>query len=255
MSTYFVYRIKCTTEGMNKTWTLLDTDPAPTTCPTNTAHTIDTSSVTVIKTVEDGLVKIREEDIDTGGHFRSETKVINCPTGPNVTQTENYSWPFPVSILELQFVSDEDNRGDVLTLSVGPQTIVGALTADCPTGATGANVSQTVVENLKIGFNIDLLQIPSTTEELGRILSVDVEGKKIYFETPTTQSFAAAGPTYVRQTAYTIKDYEIGPGHRYVVGDSKIGGSYIPKNVIVQVDYTNMGTIPKKFIAQIEYLY
>lgn len=46
----FKYKLHCNTESMDKNWYLPNTSPPPTTCPTNSSHTIDQSSVEVEST-------------------------------------------------------------------------------------------------------------------------------------------------------------------------------------------------------------
>ena len=71
-----------------------------------------------------------------------------------------------------------------------------------------------------------------------------------------TNSFSAVSPTYVRQTVYFMKDYEIGPAWERTIGSSKIGGSFIPKGVSVTLHYTNKSvTDDKIFFVIVEYLY
>lgn len=44
---FYKYRLLCSTEGVHKFVTLESTEPAPTTCPTDTGHTIDANSVSI----------------------------------------------------------------------------------------------------------------------------------------------------------------------------------------------------------------
>lgn len=59
------YKIHCNTENADKNWYLQDTDPTPSTCPTNTAHSVDLGSVaalgnsTVFNTLQDGTVVVQ----------------------------------------------------------------------------------------------------------------------------------------------------------------------------------------------------
>jgi hypothetical protein len=46
------YRIHCVTENLDKFWWLTPQDLPPTKCPTNTAHTVDPSSVVMMETTE-----------------------------------------------------------------------------------------------------------------------------------------------------------------------------------------------------------
>ncbi len=74
-------------------------------------------------------------------------------------------------------------------------------------------------------------------------------------ETPTVNSFTAATPTYVRQTAFMARNFKIPAAGRIEVGDSKIGGSYLPANTVFRVAYTNDSSSGKSFGFVIEYLY
>jgi hypothetical protein len=56
------YRLYCETEATNKEWLLDETAAAPTTCPTDTAHTITSESVTVIGNIT-STPKKRDDDV------------------------------------------------------------------------------------------------------------------------------------------------------------------------------------------------
>ena len=252
---HYKYRIKCITDAKNEYTGYLSEDLAPpTTCPTNTAHTIDSGSVVIVDTISKNVVKIQEESTETGGNYGTESIVLLGETGPNVTTEKDTSWPFPISVLDIQYVSTAQNEGDEIDLSVGPNTIVGYLTADGATGATGLSVSQTVMDNSMIGYYIDLFN-GASTESLGRITSMDKVNNKIYCENTPSQSWSSASPTYVRQTVYIIHDYTIGPPQRYPIGGGKIGGSYVPTGTIIRAHYHNKSDTPKTLTATIEYLY
>lgn len=53
MSTIYKYKVYCQTDSKWEHWLLSDTEAAPTTCPTNTGHTIDSSSVSVVEILQD----------------------------------------------------------------------------------------------------------------------------------------------------------------------------------------------------------
>ena len=53
-----------------------------------------------------------------------------------------------------------------------------------------------------------------------------------------------------------VKDYELGQPWEHEIGDSKIGGTYIPADRVITVSYTNKSLdADKKFIGRCEYLY
>ena len=46
------YRVRCTTDSTFEFWTLNTSDPVPTTCPVNTAHSIDSNQTSIVETFE-----------------------------------------------------------------------------------------------------------------------------------------------------------------------------------------------------------
>ncbi len=250
-TTIYKYRLYCETDSQFEySWA----EEEPSLCPTNSNHTIDLTSISIVDQRSGNIIKIQEERIPTGENFMCESHKITCATGPNIVSSKSYTWPFPISVLELQFVSNQIHQGDSVEVKVAPDTITGILTADCPTGATGITVSQTVIDNTMKGYHLNLFD-GVNTEDLGRVKEIDNTNNKINIEIPTTKSFSAATPTYVRQTVYVVKNYEIGLPQRYKIGEGKIGGSHIPENTQVVVEYTNTTSTSKDFYSQIEYLY
>ena len=249
MTTVYYWRIKCETD--NK-YEYIWAEETPDKCPTNTAHTINTGTIASIDKREPNLMEIKEESVSTGGHFQCITKTIN--TDASSTSTSNYTWPHPISVLAVYLVTTSVHEGDVVDLTVAPDTTIGVLTADASIGATTLTVSQTVIDNTAVGFWLKLND-GVNQDDLGRVLSVDVVAKTITVENALTHNFATATPSYLIQTVYMMKDYEIGPPWEYVVGESKIGGSYVPANTNIRVVYTNNGLVSKKLVAKIEFLY
>lgn len=291
MTTVYKWRVKCTTDNQDE---YIWAETEPTVCPTNTAHSIDSAKTAIVDKVESNQVSIKEESTPTGEHFGCTSLVLNCPTGS--TSSGSISWPFPVSALSVEFVSTSDHENDVINMCIGKDTTVGSITANVsPASAWTAQnytagdvvtdggkvfscilntvsneitsntiywshgfevpVSQTVIDNCKIGYYVKLSD-GTNTDDCGRVISVDTVNDKLYLETNLTNSFLAATPTYIKITVFNIKDYQIGPAWERKIGDSKIGGSTIPKNVSVQIDYENKSnTVVKTFVGTVEYLY
>jgi len=115
-------------------------------------------------------------------------------------------------------------------------------------------VSPTVLQNALPGKYIKLTD-GIKQDSVDRIVSVDLDNDKIYVHQSPTNSFLAATPTYVQQTTIITKDWEIaGPG-KHIIGQSKVGASHIPTDVVISVDYTNKSPdIDKVFVGIVEYL-
>ena len=295
MTTVYKYRIYCNTD--NK-WEYVWSETAPTTCPTNTAHSVNSTSVSVVETSSTSVVEIKEESTPTGGHFSSTTVSFDCP--PNTTTGQDTSWPINISALNVDFITDESQRGDIVEMMVGKNTIIGALAGfvnPCSTwtsqnytagqivmydngtktlpytctvdtvsneAPTDTNywamgfrvaVSSTVVQYTKVGFYLNFFD-GVNSDDMGRVLMVDTVNNYVFMENNPTNSFSPVSPTYVRQTVYQIKDYEIGPPWEREIGASKIGGSHVPKCTKVRIEYTNKSlTDTKRFVGHVEYLY
>lgn len=132
---------------------------------------------------------------------------------------------------------------------------------DAPTNTTywrhglEISVQQTVIDNTCIGYYLKLDDL-TNADDLGRVVYVDKSNLKVYVENNCTNTFSAFTPTYVRQTVYSLKDCEIGVPWVHDIGQSKIGGSYIPADTIVTIEYENLSTdTDKEIVGLVEYLY
>lgn len=295
MTTLYKYRIYCTTEGKYEyQWS----ESVPTTCPTNTAHTIDATKITIVDSLDPNEVKIQEEATPTGGHFQIATMKVNALK--NATSMATLSWPYPISALSMRYVSSGDantgHKGDIINVIVGKNTIIGAIGAavtpasawtsqnytsgsvvtnngrvytcildtvsnEEPPNATywqhgyALTVTTTVTENTAVGFSLNLFD-GVNTDDMGRVIKVDTTNSKVYMENNPTNTFSPLSPTYVRQCVHMIKDFEIGEAFEHVIGESKIGASYVPTDVVITLEYTNKSTTyDKEFIGEVEYLY
>jgi len=245
--TAYKYRVWCSTESA---WVYEWAESEPADCPNNNGHTIDTAKTAIVESVSNQDVSVIEEDIPTGGHFQTKTVVLSSEAVETVQQ--DVSFPYPVSILSAQVLIDAKNVGDELEVLVAPDTITGTLAADVASGATIINVSQTVVDNAALGFHLTLYD-GTNTNDLGRI--TDISGTNITFETETTKAFAAATPTYVKQTVKFFPMSELVTTGRLTAGETKIGGSYFPANQVLRIVYKNNDGVTKKMGVMLEYLY
>lgn len=249
--TVYKYRIYCNTEASNVyTWA----EAEPTKCPNDTSHSINTSSISIVDERADDEVKIREESTPTGGHICIESMPLYAATGPDVQTIINKSWPFPVSVLAINLTSYDSNNGDVIRIEMPYQKIFGFIAQDVEIGDTVITVNSTVMTNIAIGYYVRL-DDGTTANDLGRVLAVDEINSQITVENATTDSFLAATPTYVKVTIRPWNDFEIGPAWRYIIGNSKLGASYVPANEVARISYTNKTAEAKRVSVDYEYLY
>lgn len=251
IQTVYQYKIYCTTEAKNVfTWS----ETTPTACPNNTAHTINSSSISIVDESGPDEIFIREESTPTGGHFRAETVVMDIAAGPDVTTTITRSWPYPISVLGFSVAVGAEHEGDVLHIYAPENRIIGALTSSINPTDTVIPVSQTVIDNIAIGFSVKL-DDGVNSNDLGDVLSIDKVNNTITMQTAAVNSFSASSPTYVKITVCRVKDFELSKPGIYNIGEKKIGGSYFPANEVAVVKYLNKSASLKKLVIWHEYLY
>jgi hypothetical protein len=253
------YRVFCNTDNKFEYWNLYSTDPVPTTCPTNTSHSVDATSVIKIKEISDQLLKIVEEDNPTNGKWRAKGVWLQGATGENIVTNQDFKWDHPVSVLNLQICPTTENTGDYVQLSVIPnlgfgEGVIGVLAATGVSGATSIQVSQAIIDNV---YTIDYLtlQLGVTGYTVGPIAVIDKENSLLYVPTALPTTFPP-GSTLVKLERFVLgkDDFSIGPPNLYTLGATKIGASYIPKGSIIRVGYKNKTEQSKQMYAIIEYL-
>lgn len=251
--TLYKWRVYCEDDSKYEYVWLDENQAQPTTCPTNTGHTITSALTSVVETRDPNHVNIIQEDIVTGQNYTWDTQAFDAL--PNQITEYSFSYPMNISVIEARFVSATENEGDVWSWVIAPNTTIGALTANVSVSDTVINVSSTVTDNIKVGFFCNLFD-GVNTEELGRVLAIDSEAGTITVETASTQAFSAASPTYVQMSIYFLKDVEIGHPWATVYGEGKIKSSYVPANTTVKVMYDNKhATDTKRIVCEMELLY
>jgi len=249
IKTVYQYRIYCTTDSQ---WETVWAETAPTTCPTDTAHTVNAGSVSIVDSVSTHEHAIMEEETKTGGHFHTESlDMVITQSG-----VSSFDWqaPYPVNVLAIHFIAHADNTGDTVEMIADPDKNIGPIVSDVSAGATTVEVLPQVAAVLALGYHL-CLDDGTNKDDVGRITDVNTDTNVITFETPTTNSFTAATPTYLILCVKMIHDFTIGHPGPYVIGEDKIGASYIPANTIVRVVYDNKsGPANKSMYPYIDYL-
>lgn len=97
-------------------------------CPFNGAHTVDDTLSSIIDFHKDDEIKIKEESVKTGGNIQIASMEIIA--NPSTTTVSRKSFPIPITAMSVDFVAAAENKGDVLNVTVGEDTIIGAITAN-----------------------------------------------------------------------------------------------------------------------------
>jgi len=211
------------------------------------------------------VTRILEQSEDsqkrTDGRFQMTTLDFDIPAGSAGDVTVfDYTFPIPVSILGAQFLSLTTHIGDEIDFDVAPNTTIGVVTQDVSTANTVIRVSQTVLDNTFVGAFLRITD-GTNTNNLNRVIAVGYdngqgfEADLVKVATATVNSFAAATPTYVQQTVKFVYSFKVPAANRIEIGETKIGSSYVPANVVLRTTYKNNNGEAKNFGAIIEYFY
>lgn len=246
------WRVFCVTENQYRYVWLDETQGEPTTCPVNTAHTIDAGQNRIVEVRNPSVVEIEEEKVPSGGHTYMQS--IEFDALPNQITTYVVTFPIPINVIAAYMEVAVESKGDRVLWEIAPKTTVGVLTGDVAPGSTVLPVSTTVTDNVEIGFLI-YLSDGVNLDDVGRVINVDKNLGQITVETPTVNSFAAATPTFVQLTVRYV-DIELGNPGSIAVGTNKIGTAHLPAGTPLHCCYDNKDlSATKRFVSYVEYLY
>lgn len=248
MTEVFYYKIFCNTEN---TFVYKWETDTPTTCPNNNTHTIDVDTITVETSVNENEVIINEEIAKkTQGFF----KIVDFSFDalPNQISNHDFSYPIRTAVLNIQIATDDNQKDDIMSCVLAPNTTVGVITAELATGNNVLNVSQTVLDNIKVGFNANITN-GVNNNDLGLVVEVNKPNGTITVENNTTNTYAIG--SFVQMSVYYMDSWVIGRGFVYSFGENKIGASAAEANTILRVIYDNKTGDTKKIRLALEILY
>ena len=246
MATINKYKLWCNDE---KKYVYIWNDDEPIVCPNVNTHSINIDSISIEESISEAKVIIDEESSNkTGGHFRVESQ--NFVAKANTTTNHDFSYPIKLGVLVIEVPTEDNQKGDIMSCLMAPETVVGTLSKDAEIGDNIFNVSQTVTDNVKIGYFIHL-----NNEDVGQVLNIDKANGTITTENKCKTQFSASSPTLVKMTVCFMRDWEIGRSWLYNFGNSKIGASVADENTPVRIVYKNNSNEDKRIRTTFEILY
>ena len=251
MSEQFKYRMYCVTESNFVDFWSYD-DP-PTGCPNSYNHTIDKTKIYKLDERYVGrknVVYIQEEDTPTQGNYRYECIKYNVSS--NANQVLDFQFPYPVNMLEVKIKSSEAHRGDVLNCTVVPSMPIGYITSNANIGDSNLFVSNTVLSYMKIGYHMNLIN-SNQVENLDEVLIKNDASNMITTQHALSNAYPMG--SYVKMHVNLIKNLEFQDPEWYVVGDRKIGASYLPGKTTLRIYYSNSNLQEKELLLYTQYLY
>lgn len=255
MATLKKWKVYCTDESTYyEVWKDV-TDPIELQCPVNTAHTlngnltIDVADHQVISKV----FVVEEESLTTQGFFRTKGRNLLISGNVGDVTTDVLTWPYDTTILHGWFHTTNNHVGDQVSCYVSPGVVVGAIDAPVTAGDTEIVVSQTVMDNFAVGFEMEITD-GVTSNKLGEVSAMN--GNLFTVTTAATDNFSPLSPTYVKQTVVIVEDMPIvAPLSRYAFAEKKQRGKGLPANIPLVIQYNNLSGGEKYFAYTIEYMY
>lgn len=241
------YRVYCNTESQYVyDWN----DKSPLTCPNNSSHSIDSPSITIVDTVKSQSVNIIQEAGPTGGNYSCESYSFSIPPGQTVSQ--NYSWPFNISISSVHFTTDNSHVGDLITSVIAPGTTLGVTTSTVKAGDTKIGVSASVIQNIQKGMSVALTD-GTNISNLAKVYVIDSVNNVIQCQTPAQSGYSSGVAV---QACFQNIRMQLGPPQSYILGTNQIKSAFLPANTILNVQYINQDpNIPKNFLFFLQYYY
>lgn len=114
MSKLLKYRIKCTTDNVDEYWWLSEGDPAPTTCPTDSAHTVNGASVAVVDRSGPNEVEVAPKQ----GGLLSMLDGVTFSGDASKTHHAEYSVPFDLHLQGTMSLWKNLSLGDVCHVAI-----------------------------------------------------------------------------------------------------------------------------------------
>lgn len=243
MPTLHKWGIPCVTEDTMKwVWTESDTI-APTTCPTDSAHEIG-NDITVWDTIGDGVVKIRQETVETNNRIRSCTF---CSSTVAVGETYVYTALWKKHNTNVKEVVVRGQLGDTMTLSFSKDTTVGVIPTESTSGAETLAFDMTPLTMIINGSELRLIDGTGASEymEIG-LIATDV----VTLQNPLPRTFAAGSVVQIREVAATnyLMEREI-----VAFGKGSLIAANFPANIVCTFTYTNNGASPLLAICNVHY--
>lgn len=194
-------------------------------------------------------VKIVEEQNDNGtqGHFQSYVIDIHV-SGETGTTYVDHSFPFNISLFSSEWLVNENQISDIAEFQLAPNTIIGYLTSSASINDLTINVSDTVIDNISIGYWLSI-----GNEDLGRVINIDKVNNQLTFENKLKNNYNIGD--LIKMTIKIVPHWRFTAPGFCSVGESKIGASFIPANTVMRLVYHNTTGTSKWFGISIDYLY
>lgn len=227
------YKIYCTTENIYVSgWGVV----SPTTCYHNNTHTVNPNSVQIIDTISSNTFSVKEDKIEVSRNTTVYSISI-LDIAPGETKSVTYTFPIPVSLYSFIITPDATNKGDIYSIIAAENTTLGLIVADLAINDTSLIAPTAFLLYATVGYHVSITD-GTNTQDLGLVLTKDMETGVITFQNPIQYIFLASN-TLIRMTIKVLNQIRIGGAGVYKFFDDVIGGAPIPAATIAKFTYTN----------------
>lgn len=246
------WRIYCVTEN---SWVYgwVEEGIEPSTCFTDTIHTINSYSKSIVDNITSNNVVIEEERHGkTGGHFRCEGFSMSIPA--NTTKTQYIEFPYDINLLVVTFNIKSENIGDIYNACYEPN-YNGNITSNIVSPTNIANIDSMTCDLLNIGNLIGFKRLSDNHEMFyGEVINIDKVNNEITLDKEITDDFFLGDEVYFKIVG--IKNINLCTEGRYTIGTSSIGATLLASTGKIYTKYENKSlTETKTFVYELEYLY
>lgn len=173
------------------------------------------------------LVVTNNNEINgTQGQFQSY--LIDLELKQNGQIYKDISFPFDISLISTQWITNVNQIGDTVEFQISPDTIVGNITSNIGIGTNIIQVSDNVFNTIKIGYYVSI-----NDENLGRVIFIDKFNKTITTEINTT--IKHQNESIIKTTIKLIPYFRFTTPGSYIIGENQLCSTFIPSNSILRI--------------------
>ncbi len=185
-------------------------------------------------------VRVQEEGLENTGIFIQEGGEFDT-TGKSAGETlyVEHSWPYDVSLLEMQWTQEPEFKGNRAWSVVSPNTPIGPVQADADLGNTELQLTEAAIGSLKLGYSLkqNCTPLGNDGELLGYVVEIDAEHNTVTLDRGIPNGIVAATNVFMEFLVNRGIGVKLGSNGIIQIGSSKIGGSTIPKGVVFRAAY------------------
>lgn len=212
-------------------------EPTPTQCPHDPAHTITATSVKLLsKTYADEFRLASKETGFNNSHFWAQNVLLNIADHQNPQHTD-VTFPIPVCIFKIQFNIKSYSLGDKIDLVMAPNTNIGLISGAVSVGDNKITLAASQLKFLDEGYSLQLSD-GVNTQDMGKIIAKDWTTNQVTMEEKSDYNFALGGSFALLSVVFASLTFnQVG---EYVLGNETNLASVLPADVVMRLTYCNL---------------